>query len=464
MAATNRRAVSTTVKKELPVNIVDINKAIGLISDVTTITDLKKLYTTLDEVAVDFLTTSEFYAMAKTYFAEGGTVLYAVPVDGYTSGYMTTIPIAVGSFTAISDGTFDVDIDGATVSTTGLDFSAATSEQNVADIISAALVGATVTLGIGNALVITSDTASATSAVINMAVGGVGTDISALIAQASITAATRDIIAKLTELENDNDPNFSFVMMGMDKTLAVTDQITIGAQLTQFVFGKDYEVCIDTIAADVLTSVTTDVVSTNKNFYDNLSGDDLLKLGNVNFFYTDEIGDFVSFGVIGKLMSLDIGSQTVKFMKPKNSAAVTMTNSELTNVLNKQANVYTGTNERIGRSFIKEGLTLKDGDFTDTSLGAIWIKVQLDNILYDLFQTKKVTINNDGFTLAENQVSPIFEQAVVQGIIDGNADVPFKISFSAGNLATREIIGTYSYTEGLAGHFITNTVTITQGA
>ena len=167
----------------------------------------------------------------------------------------------------------------------------------------------------------------------------------------------KDITGKLTELENDATPGFNFVTVGMDKALGITKQIQEGV-LTQFVFDKEYNVSIDTSAADVITDVTTDIISVNKAFYDNLAGDNKLKIGNVNFFYTDDITDFVSFGVMGDLMSQDIGTQTVKFMKPINSDAVTMTNSALTLLLNKNGNVYTGTNERIGKSFVKEGTTI----------------------------------------------------------------------------------------------------------
>jgi len=365
MATPNTRAVTTTVVKELTVNIVDINKTVAIISDVTTIGTAKKLYTSLSDVLLDWLETDEFYLMAKAFFDEGGTQLYAVP---------------------LADTLGDADITG-----------------------------------------------------------------------------------KLTDLENDPDANFSFVTVITDKVIGVATQVT-DTTLIQFAFDKEYLIALDTSDADILTALTTDVASVNKAYYDNLAGSDVLKVGNFSMFYTNVVADYPASGVVGKLMSLDIGAQTVKFMKPQNSAPIEtavdtpVTNSELTNVLNKQVGIYTGTNERTGRSFIKEGITLKDNDYIDTSLGAIWVKVQLDNAIYDLLQVKKVPINDDGFAELENQATPIFEQAVLQGIIDSNADTPFTIAFSAGDVPSREIIGTYSYVESQAGHFVTNTVTITQGA
>jgi len=459
--ALNRRAVTTDVKKELVTSFVDINKTVALISDTTVITELKRLYTNLEEVAADFLTTSPFFAMAKAYFDEGATQLYAVPVTGESSGTYTSIAVTVTDFTSISDGTFDITIDSVIQSALAMDFTSDTSVAEIAVTINAVTtpLGASASVGIGNSIVLTSLTTGLTSLVTTMAVEGTGTDLSVLLAEFSTTSGDKDITGKLTELENDSDPAFNFVTVGMDKALGITKQID-EAVLTQFVFNKEYDVSIDTSEADVIAGVTTDIASVNKLFYDNLSGDDKLRVGNVSFFYTDDITDFVSFGVMGKLMSKDIGTQTVKFMKPKNSDAVSMTNAELTNTLNKNTNVYTGTNERIGKSFVKEGTTLKDGDFIDTSLGSIWIKVQLEESIYNLLTTVKVPISLDGFTLLENTVNPVFELGITQGIIDGNADVPFTIVFSAGDVQNREIIGRYSYFEEVAGHFITNTVTI----
>lgn len=472
--ATNRKAVLTDVKKQLVTSFVDINKTVALISDTTTITDLKKLYTTLEEVEVDFLTTSPFYAMAKAYFDEGATQLYAVPVDGESSGTYTSIAIEVTDFTSISDGTFDITIDSVVESALAMDFTSDTSVAEIAATIDAVTtpLGASASVGIGNSIVLTSLTTGLTSNVTTMAVEGTGTDLSVLLAEFAVTTGDKDITGKLTELENDATPGFNFVTVGMDKALGITKQID-EAVLTQFAFEKEYDIIIDTSEAAVITDVTTDIVSVNKAFYDNLSGDDKLRVGNVSFIYTDDITDFVSFGVMGKLMSKDIGTQTVKFMKPKNSDAVSMTNAELTLLLNKNGNVYTGTNERIGKSFVKEGTTLKDGDFIDTSLGSIWIKVQLDEAIYNLLTTVKVPVNLDGFTLLENITSPVFDLGIDQGIVDDNASGIFETEsgreinitdgygmvFFAGTLP-REIIGEYGYVEEIAGHFITNRVTI----
>ena len=478
MAGLNRRAVTTDIQKEFKTSFVDINKCVGLITDTTRITTLFKLFTNLEEVADVFPVSSESYAMAKAYFDEGATTLYLVPVTGESSGSLTTIATKVIDFVGIADGEFDITVDGTLQELKGLDFSQIGLVSDIAKVITSGLTGATCTVGIASALVITSDKSGASSTVASLAtpsIPGIGVNISSLLTEAYTTTSTKDIIAKLTELENDSTPGFNFLAVGMDKALSLTGQVTgQGALLTNFVFQKEYDLFIDTADVTALAPTQTDPVSINKYFYDNLSGADTLRVGNVNFFYTPT-SDFLSFGVMGKFMAQDIGTQTMKFMKPKNSSAQTITNAQLTNLLNKQGNVYTGTNERIGRSFVKEGLTLKNGDYTDTSLGSIWLKVQLEENIYNLLGTKKVPINQDGFELLKNTVTPIFERAISQGIVNGFGSGSFKfegdsketiinggyeIKFSAGDVANREIIGDYVYYEEASAHFITNKVTI----
>jgi hypothetical protein len=478
MAALNRRTVQTDVFKEFQTTFIDINKAVGLITDTAVITELKRLYTSLDEVGADFLTTSEAYGMAQAYFAGGATTLYLVPVTAESSGSLSTIPVNPNDFIAISDGEFDVDVDAVTQAVTALDFTSVTSVADVAAVISAGLTGATCSVGIANALVITSDTTGVTSIIDTIATpfAPSGTDISALIAKDFLTPSDSDIIAKLTELENDSTLGFNFVVVGMDKALGLTNQVTgQSADLAKFVFNKEYQLHIDTSDATAITAVSTDPVSTNKRFYDNLSGSNALRIGNVSYYYTDVATDFVSFGIMGELMAEDIGERTVKFMKPIESEAVSLLNSELTNLLNKNGNVFTGTNERTGRSFVKEGLTLKDGDYIDTSLGSIWLKVQLEENIYNLLESQKVPINQNGFDILKTTVTPVFEQAIAQGIINGLGEGSFKfdgntaatiisggfdIDFKAGDVQIREIIGEYVYFDSIAGHFITNTVIV----
>jgi len=274
-----------------------------------------------------------------------------------------------------------------------------------------------------------------------------------------LDVADPDIVGTLNQLQNNPDLVWSVVVA--DTATATSAQVLDGSLATAL-YNKPYHMIFETTDATTKSATTTDPASVNKAIYDALTGDDALLEGNMSFIYTSTASDYQAAAIAGQLMKQDIGTQTVKFMIPLGSTPETLTGAELAFLMAKNVNVYTGTNEQTGRAFVKEGVALKDGSYIDTSLGAIWVETNMNSNIYDLLQTKKVTVDDFGFTLLESVVTPIFTQAQTQGIIREGVD-QFTISFAAGTLP-REIVGTYTYNEGKAGHFITNNVTITQGA
>lgn len=356
--ATNRTAVVTTVTQVPAFSFIDINRAVFLTSDTATFADDYRLYTDLDSVAVDFLSTSGEYAMAEAYFNMSGG-----------SGYIYIVPVRL------------------------LD----------------------------------------------------GTD--------------PDVVGTLTQLEND--PTLTFSMVLADADILGSAQVIDGS-VASAKYSAEYHMLFATDNTDALTSATTDPASVNKAIYDALTGDNSKLIGNMSFIYGD--GDFhvVAASIAGAMMAQEIGSRTAKFIKPLGSDPIVLTGAELQYLMDKNCNVYTGTNERAGRAFVKEGVCLKAGNFIDTSLGAIWVDVNLTAACYDLFDQVKVSIDSVGFALLENAVRPIFAQAQRQGIIQAGTD-SYSVSFAADPAVTRGIIGTYSYTEAVAGHFVTNNVRIQAG-
>ena len=266
------------------------------------------------------------------------------------------------------------------------------------------------------------------------------------------------VVALLTLLEND--PSIKFAMVTADQTTRALSEITDGT-LAAAKFSKPYHMIFETDSADAITAADTDPISLNAAVYDALSGDNARLFGNMTYIYIETADDYQASAMAGQLMSQNIGTQTLKFKKPLLSVPAELTGAELAFLLAKNGNVYTGTNELTGRVLMKEGTAVKADNYTDQSLGAIWMEIQLNNAAYDLLESQKVGIDEEGFGLLESAVTPIFAQAQVQGIIQPGTG-KFTIDFAAGALP-REIVGTYSYVEGAAGHFITNTITVTQG-
>tara|TARA_R110000737_G_scaffold8063_4_gene23621 strand:+ start:1092 stop:2198 length:1107 start_codon:yes stop_codon:yes gene_type:complete len=286
------------------------------------------------------------------------------------------------------------------------------------------------------------------------------------------TAGNAAITAKLATLENISDITFSFGGVLMDSTIGAADEVG-NDTLATYALNKPYHIMIDSADATIPTAGTTDIFSLIGAFYAGLTGDNALVVPNISGFYTgtDSTDKFLSCSAMGIMVGKVIGSQTLKFKKPLGNntcqgsdSTGELTDVELTFILGKNVNVYTGVNERAGKAFIKEGTTLKNSSYVDTSFGAIWIKENIDENIYNLLlENSKVSINATGYAQIESKVTPIFELGIKQKIINPDADVPFTISF-AGNIATRTIAVTYTYVKDVAGHFVTNTITITQEA
>jgi hypothetical protein len=264
-----------------------------------------------------------------------------------------------------------------------------------------------------------------------------------------------DVIGTLTLIEND--PSLVWAVVVADTDIRESAHVTDGS-LAAAKYSQAYHMMFETNDLTTKTAGTTDPAIVNKTVYDSLTGENATLVGNMSFFYTEVVTDPLAVKMAGVMMGQNIGSRTAKFAKPLLSVPTTLSGAELQFLMDKNVNVYTGTNEVTGRSFVKEGMSLKTGNFIDTSLGAIWVEVNLTAICYDLFSQKKVTIDNQGFALLENATKPVFKRAQNLGIIQPGEE-SYSIAFSAGDLL-REIVGQYSFNEAVAGHFITNTVEI----
>lgn len=352
--AVNQQAVRTFVRQLPPTAFIDINRTVALISDTTVVLTKYKLYTDMEAVADDWLSSSDFYKMAEGYFNEAGG-----------SGYLYCVPVTL--------------LDGL----------------------------------------------------------------------------NKDVIGTLTDLEND--ASLVWAMVTADETIRESAQVVDGS-LAAAKYSASYHMIFETDSAATKTAVTTDPASVNKAVYDALTGDNKTIVGNMSFVYIEVPKDFQASKICGAMMGQTIGSRTAKFIKPLLSVPLELSGAELQFLMDKNVNVFTGTNEKVGQAFMKEGMSLKAGNFIDTSLGAIWIEVNLTNICYELFYTKKVSIDNVGFALLENATAPVFKLAQNLGIIQ-QGDEKYTMSFSAGDIL-REIVGTYTYLESVAGHFIRNDVQI----
>jgi hypothetical protein len=141
------------------------------IGDSKVISGLERIrqYASLPEVAADFGTTAPEYLGAKDYFAQKPTpqnlsigrwlrTASSAQLDG---AILTAAQSALGLFTAITSGGFDINIDGTAHNITGLNFSAQTNLNGVAALVQTALSGFATVIWNGFQFVVTSLTSGA---------------------------------------------------------------------------------------------------------------------------------------------------------------------------------------------------------------------------------------------------------------------------------------------------------------
>jgi len=161
-------------------------------------------YTDLPSVAEDFGTSSSMYEYAKILFAQtknptnsGGYLVAGYwrasdetidATSGQVIGSQISESVAIGVLQTISDGSFDIDVDGVTQNVNSLDFRTIDSIEDIISILDTAITGATVTED-DQKIVITSDTTGVTSLVSLLSAGASGTFVGEILNLATGTGA-----------------------------------------------------------------------------------------------------------------------------------------------------------------------------------------------------------------------------------------------------------------------------------
>lgn len=152
-------------------------------------------YVDLESVAADFGTSAPEYLAAALYYGQSprpqnlmiGRWLRTASAAVLRGGILTTAEQVMSLWTGITTGSFRITIDGTVRTLSALNFSGATSLNNVATTINGALTGGTIAWD-GSRFTITSATTGITSTVGYATVTGAGTDISAQLKLTSGTA------------------------------------------------------------------------------------------------------------------------------------------------------------------------------------------------------------------------------------------------------------------------------------
>lgn len=163
-----------------------------------------KAYTDLSSVADDFGTNSSMYEYAKILFAQtknptnsGGYLVAGfwrasdetvAATAGALTGSQVSEAVVVETLQTVSDGSFDIDVDGVTQNITSLDFRTIDALDDIVTLLNTNISGATVTED-DQKIVITSDTTGASSAVSLVSSAASGTFVGEVLNLASGTGA-----------------------------------------------------------------------------------------------------------------------------------------------------------------------------------------------------------------------------------------------------------------------------------
>lgn len=202
-------------------------------------------YTTLAAVGSDFGTTAPEYLAAVNFFSQSPqpSLLYIgrwaqTATAGVLHGArLSTSQQAIANFQAITNGGFNITIDGTVKNVTGLNFSGAANLNAVAAIIATALTTANVIWGANNQRFdIVSKTTGATSTV-GYASTGTGTDVSTLLGLTAASGASvpvagivaETLLSAVTQMANISNDWYGLAIAAIGVQDA--DQIAVAATI-----------------------------------------------------------------------------------------------------------------------------------------------------------------------------------------------------------------------------------------
>lgn len=378
-----------------------------------------RTYTNLAGVAVDFATNTEEYKCATVYFARSPAPKqllignrFAAAQAGKLRG-SAGVSAVFGSYTGITNGGFDVAIDGTNHPITALNFSSAGSMAAIATIIqtalNAALAGTTCTWT-GTYFLITSPT-TGTSSSVGFAVaptgGGAPTDASTILgltaAAGALTVAGIAIETMTASLVASKlfNPSFYGVHLVDNSTQDVKDAAA---------WGQSNQTIIAYTTNDPnakLSSATSDLFYFFKNLgYDYAFGQ-----------YSNT--PYAAMSALARLFVVDFDQPnstiTLKFKQEPGIATEALTDTDVAALKAKNANYYV---DRGGFAMLEEGV-MANGRFADEVQGLDWLQANLQTAYFTALATTptKVPLTDAGMGALVQAATGTFEKARANGLI-----------------------------------------------
>lgn len=388
-------------------------------SDVIDVEQRIRSYGDIDEVAADFGTSAPEYLAALLFFSQSPrpTQLYigfwaATAVKGRLIGApLTAAQKVLSNFTAITNGSLKLQIDGASaVTITGLNFSAAANLNAVAAIIDGALTGADCSYD-GSHFIIKSASTGAASSIGFATVPASGTDIKTVCALTSALGARKvdgvaaedavDAVTTLSEMST-----FWYALMIASTEVVDDDHLAVAAYIeaSAHIYG------LTTQAAGAIDPDGTADIGY------------LLEAAG----YTRTFGQYSSSSpyavasIFGRFLTTNFTANnsviTLMFKDEPGVTAEDLTSTEANALDAKRYNYFAAFNN--DTAIIVNGMMFGDA-FIDEVYGTDWLGNQVQTDVYNLLYTSttKVPQTDSGNALIANTIEATCAAGVNNGLL-----------------------------------------------
>jgi len=397
-------------------------------SDVINGLERTRSYTDITSIATDFGLSAPEYLAAALYFSQSpkpanlmiGRWLRTATAGMLIGGILTTAEQSMVAWTAITTGSFVVSIDSVVKTLTTLNFSAQTTLNGVATVITTALAGAGTCTWNGSRFQIVSATTGVLS-LVSFATATTGTDISALL---KFTAALASPLVPGYAAETPSACTLALIdksaawygLQFAAATMPTDDQSVdvsalIEAASPARIFGIT---ATSTTVLDPL--VTTDIASRLKTL--------LYKRSFVQY----SANAYAVASYFGRAFSVNFAANrstiTMMYKIEPGIVAETLTETQAQTLTAKRCNVFVNYNNdtAIIQNGVMSGLA-----YFDEMHGLDWYQDAVQNACYNLLYTSatKIPQTEDGINQIINVISGVCNESINNGLVAGgtwNAD------------------------------------------
>lgn len=393
-------------------------------SDVIDGAERLRSYTTLESVLDDFGTSAPEYKAAVLYFAQSprpttlmiGRMFSSASTAILRGGALNSTEQNLANFTAVSAGSFKIDVDGATKTVSALDLSTAVSLPDVASKVEAAISGGVATVEWNGAqFVVYSVSTGATATLSYASATGSGTDISALLKLTAATASQAPIdgFGVETPLEA--------VAVMSDKSAVwygVTFASGIMPTTQQYL---DVAAYIEGVDLDRMFFITTqDAGVMDSADVANIAIDLEALAYKRTFLLYSGSNAYAAVSACAREFSVNFSANkstiTLMYKTMPGVTAEVITESQAQTLKARKCSVFV---EYVNDTAIIQYAAMASGHFIDEIHGLAWVKDAVQNAVYNLlYQSKtKIPQTDAGQNQIVGVISGVLREAVNNGLI-----------------------------------------------